>query len=423
MLDVLRQDSYRRLFSAQVIALLGTGLLTVALGLLAFDLAGADAGLVLGAALTIKMLAYVGVAPVVSAITGRIARKKLLVGADVARAAVALTLPFVDDVWQVYVMIFVLQAASATFTPAFQAVIPEVLPDEGQYTRALSLSRLAYDLEALVSPALAAALLTVMSYHDLFVGTFVGFVGSALLVLATTFPPPAPVTAAPFLDRLTRGSRIFWRVRELRSLLFLNLVVASSTAMVVVNTVVLVQARLERPQTDVAILLAAYGGGSMVVALCLPKVLDRSSDRTVMLSGATVLPVALVVVAVVTGIGVGVGPSQWFALVGAWAALGAATALVLTPSSRLVRRASGEAHRPAVFAAQFSLSHACFIVTYPAAGTLGATVGLSWTAAVLAVVGAGALIAARLTWPAQADGLRAAGSTSLSHPLPRDLHR
>lgn len=398
MLDVLRDSAYRKLFSAQVIALVGTGLLTVALGLLAFDLAGSDAGLVLGTALTIKMLAYVGVAPVVSAITGRIARKKVLIGADVARAAVALSLPFVGEIWQIYVLIFVLQAASATFTPTFQAVIPEVLPDEGQYTRALSLSRLAYDLEALVSPALAAALLTVMSYHNLFVGTFVGFVGSALLVLATSFPPRAPVTAAPFLDRLTRGARIFWRVRELRSLLFLNLVVATSTAMVIVNTVVLVQGRLERPQTDVAILLAAYGGGSMLVALCLPKVLDRSPDHTVMLTGAAILPVGLVAVAVITAMDT--GTPQWIALIGALAVLGAATALVSTPSSRLLRRASDEADRPAVFAAQFSLSHACFILTYPTAGVLGALVGLPWTAVVLAAVGAGALALARTAWPA-----------------------
>lgn len=398
MLDVLRDSAYRKLFSAQVIALVGTGLLTVALGLLAFDLAGSDAGLVLGTALTIKMLAYVGVAPVVSAITGRIARKKVLIGADVARAAVALSLPFVGEIWQIYVLIFVLQAASATFTPTFQAVIPEVLPDEGQYTRALSLSRLAYDLEALVSPALAAALLTVMSYHNLFVGTFVGFVGSALLVLATSFPSRAPVAAAPFLDRLTRGARIFWRVRELRSLLFLNLVVATSTAMVIVNTVVLVQGRLERPQTDVAILLAAYGGGSMVVALCLPKVLDRSPDRTVMLTGAAILPVGLVAVAVITAMDT--GTPQWIALIGAWAVLGAATALVSTPSSRLLRRASDEADRPAFFAAQFSLSHACFILTYPTAGVLGALVGLPWTAVVLAAVGAGALAVARTAWPA-----------------------
>ena len=138
MLKVLRNRTYRRLFSAQIVALVGTGMLTVALALLAFDLAGGDAGIVLGIALTIKMLAYVGIAPVISALTAHVPRKTLLVSADVLRAIVALSLPFVTEAWQIYVLIFLLQAASATFTPAFQALIPAVLPNESDYTRARS---------------------------------------------------------------------------------------------------------------------------------------------------------------------------------------------------------------------------------------------------------------------------------------------
>ena len=44
MLKVLSNRVYGRLFAAQIIALVGTGLLTVALGLLAFALAGERAG-------------------------------------------------------------------------------------------------------------------------------------------------------------------------------------------------------------------------------------------------------------------------------------------------------------------------------------------------------------------------------------------
>ncbi|MGI9824431.1 MFS transporter [Agromyces sp. Marseille-Q5079] len=396
MLEVLRNPTYGKLFSAQVVALLGTGLLTIALGLLAFDIAGGDAGIILGTALTIKMLAYVGVAPVIAALTGHLPRKLVLISADMLRAAVAISLPFVTEAWQIYLLIFVLQAASATFTPAFQAVIPEVLPDEAQYTRALSLSRLAYDLEALVSPMLAAALLTVITYNNLFVGTFLGFVGSALLVIGTRFPKIDPSRPAPFFDRLTRGVRVFWRVPELRSLLALNLVVATSTGMVIVNTVVLVQGQLGRPQTDVAILLAAYGTGSMIVALALPRVLDKLPDRTVMLTGAFILPLGLVAAAAL--IASPASASTWVGLIGTWCLLGAATSLILTPSARLLRRASNETNRPAVFAAQFSLSHACFILTYPAAGTLGAWIGLPVTARLLAGVGVAAAIAAWLAW-------------------------
>ncbi|MBS1674707.1 MAG: MFS transporter, partial [Actinobacteria bacterium] len=251
MLEVLKNPTYAKLFSAQIIALLGTGLLTVALGLLAFDIAGGDAGVILGTALTIKMVAYVAVSPVITALTARLPQKTVLIVADVVRAAVAVGLPFVTEAWQIYILIFLLQSASATFTPAFQAVIPEVLPDERQYTRALSLSRLAYDLESLLSPMLAAALLTVMTYNNLFVGTIIGFVISTVLVTITAFPQITPAPPAPFFAELTRGVRAFWRSTELRALLALNLTVAASTAMVIVNTVVLVQGQLGRTQADV----------------------------------------------------------------------------------------------------------------------------------------------------------------------------
>ena len=396
MLGVLRNPAYAKLFSAQVIALVGTGLLTVALGLLSFDIAGGDAGLVLGVAMTVKMVAYVAVGPVIAALTARVPRKPLLIAADLIRATVAVSLPFVTDAWQIYLLIFVLQSASATFTPAFQAVIPSVLPDEAQYTRALSLSRLAYDLESLVSPALAAVLLAVVSYHDLFVGTVLGFLASAALVLAVRFPAIEVPPVAPFVDRLTQGVRVFWSRAELRALLGLNLVVAATSAMVIVNTVVLVQGRLGLGQSDAAILLGAYGGGSMLVALGMPKLLDARPDRGVMLAGGAALPVLLVAGAAVMAWGN--GAAQWGGLLAVWFLLGAATSTVLTPSSRLLRRNSTEQNRAAVFAAQFSLSHACYLVAYPLAGTLGAVIGLSAVALILAALGALGAALATYAW-------------------------
>ena len=83
----LANRTYRRLFAAQVIALAGTGLSTVALALLAYDLAREDAGAVLGTALALKMVAYVGIAPVVGGLAHRLARKPLLIALDLLRAA------------------------------------------------------------------------------------------------------------------------------------------------------------------------------------------------------------------------------------------------------------------------------------------------------------------------------------------------
>src|SRR5262249_28595293 len=105
MLSVLANRTYRHLFAAQVIALIGTGLMTVALGLLAFKIAGESAGAVLGTALAIKMMAYVGIAPVAGALASHLPRRPFLVALDLVRALVAVALPFVTQVWQVYVLI------------------------------------------------------------------------------------------------------------------------------------------------------------------------------------------------------------------------------------------------------------------------------------------------------------------------------
>ena len=392
MLQILANRTYRHLFFAQVIALIGTGLATVALGLLAFDLAGANAGAVLGTALAIKMLAYIGVAPIASAFAERLPRRTVLVLLDLVRAGVALLLPFVTQIWQVYVLIFILQSASAAFTPTFQATIPDVLPDEKDYTKALSLSRLAYDLENLVSPALAALLLTVISFNNLFIGTVFGFLASAAFVVSAVFPSPKMQPKRSIYERTTRGLRIYLATPRLRGLLALNLAIASGSAMVVVNTVVLVQSDFGMTQSATAIALACFGSGSMLVALLLPKLLERVPERPAMLAGAGVIAVGLLAGFVLA--------TRYAWLLPLWFVLGLGYSLAQTPSGRLLRRSSSEGDRASLFAAQFALSHACWLITYPVAGWLGARFGLATSFVTLGVVACAAVVFSARLWPA-----------------------
>ena len=390
MLGVLQNRTYRHLFLAQVVALVGTGLATVALGLLAYEIAGPDAGAVLGTALAIKMIAYVGIAPIAGAFAEVLPRRPLLVALDLVRAAVALCLPFVTEVWQVYVLIFVLQSASAAFTPAFQATIPEVLPDEKDYTRALSLSRLAYDLESLISPALAAALLTVISFHSLFGGTVIGFLVSSALVVSVVLPAPSKTERRSIYERTTRGLRLYLATPRLRGLLAICLAVSAAGSMVIVNTVVIVQSTFGLPQESTALALAAFGGGSMLAALFLPKLLDTVPDRPVMLAGTAILIAGLLAASAVGSIRT---------LLPLWCLLGIGYSIAQTPSGRLLRRSAHAEDRPALFAAHFALSHAAWLVTYPLAGWLGATIGLSAAALCLALLATSGLAAAMVLWP------------------------
>ena len=190
----------------------------------AWQLAGENAGLVPGKVLAIKMVAYVTMAPIAAAVAERLPQRTFQVALDLIRAGVVLFLPFITEVLQIYLLIFFLQAVSAGFTPAFQATIPDVLPNQRDYTNALSLRRLAEDLEQLLSPMLAAALLTVVSFPVLFVGTVAGFVGSALLVVAVTLPTRTLSGPGHFWASTTKGIRIYVATPRLRGLMVMELV-------------------------------------------------------------------------------------------------------------------------------------------------------------------------------------------------------
>lgn len=422
MLAVLANHTYRNLLLAQVIALIGTGLATVALGLLAYEIAGENGGAVLGTAMAIKMIAYIGVAPVVGAYASRLPRRAFLIAMDVIRMVVALALPFVDQVWQVYVLIFVLQSASAGFTPTFQATIPDVLPDEKDYTRALSLSRLAYDMESLTSPMLAAALLTVMNFHWLFSGTAIGFACSALLVLATVIPSAIPAKRSGGIwTNTTRGVRLYLATPRLRGLLAVTLAAAAASAMVIVNTAVLVRAGLSLGQSEVAMTLAAFGAGSMISALLLPKLLDRVADRTVMVFAAGVMTLLLAALAIAWQAG---GAGMWQILLAGWLLLGMAYAASITPGGRLLRRSSSAEDRTVLFAAQFALSHVCWLIAYPLAGQIGARLGFGVAFAATAVLAAIGTLVAILIWPSDDPSVLAHDHKDLpaGHPHLTDAH-
>ncbi|MBN8188392.1 MFS transporter [Salipiger thiooxidans] len=433
MFDILADRTYRHLFLAQVVALLGTGLATVALGLLAYDLAGDGAAMVLGTVFAIKMVAYVGIAPVAGAFADRVNRRRLLVTLDLVRGAAALCLPFVTEIWQVYVLIFLLQSASAAFTPTFQATIPDALPEEARYTRALSLSRLAYDLENILSPTLAGLLLAVMSYNTLFLGTVAGFAASALLVVSVLLPSPKASEPRGIYDRTTRGIRIYLATPRLRGLLGLNLAVSGAGAMVLVNSVVLVRGELGLGESALAMAMFAFGAGSMVAALVLPRVLDRVADRPVMLAGAWTMVASLAALAAL----VATEGLSWLPLLAAWLVVGIGYSTVQTPSGRLLRRSAHPEDRPALFAAQFALSHACWLLSYPLSGWLQTSFGTVPALLVLALLAVAGIVAALRMWPAgdpvevahshdhlPADHPHLAGGHRHSHALViDDLHR
>lgn len=129
----------------------------------------------------------------------------------------------------------------------------------------------------------------------------------------------------------------------------------------------------------------------MVVALILPRVLDHCPDRPFMLVGGGLLVVGLLL---------GLTEPGLFALLPIWFVLGAGSSLILTPAGRLLKRSAREGDRPAVFAAQFALSHACWLLAYPLAGWLGSVFGIMTAFTVLALIALVSTTVAVSMWPA-----------------------
>ncbi len=355
---VADKASYYRLFVAYILALLATGVATVALALLAFDLEGDDSGAILGTALSLKMLAYIAAAPVVGVLIRHLPRKPLLIALDVLRAGSLLVLPFVTEAWHVLALVFVFSLASAIFTLVYQTVVPYLLANREDYTKSLARSRIATELESSISPLLAAGLLLLFPASGVFAVAAAGFLISAWLIARMRTPPPARKKGDRLLAAVMRGPRLLLVTRDLRGLVALDVAVACASAMVMVNTVVIVQGVFDLDRSASAYAFAVFGLGSILGAIAMT-------------------------------------------LFAVWFLIGLGCALALTPANFLIRRIARPEDLQDLFAAQLALTSGCLMVAYSAAGWLGASVGLPATFVILGLVAAvTSAIAARL-WPAR----------------------
>ncbi|KZM50634.1 MFS transporter [Labrenzia sp. OB1] len=409
MLNPLRHSTFRFLFASQVLSLTGVGLMTAGLSLAAWRIGGAShAGPILGLFFALKMIAYVGFSPLAQAALTRIPRLRALVGLDVARLLFMVPLAFVSSWWTIAGLAFLFFAVSSAFTPLFQAMIPAVLPDKETYSEALALSRIAYTLESILTPILVGAALLFLHTEYLFALAALGFIGSAVCLLLSRSGKEVRVqNQDPFLTRAVRGLWIYARTPRLRGLFVLNFGLSLVMAWILVDTIVYAGTRFEDAEQVFPWLMGGYGVGAALMAFALPALLRVFSERRVMAAGtflfAMLSPLILLQPAL---------PE----LVVLWALFGAACTLTLTPGGLILTRSASDADRPAVFAAQFSLSHAGWLVAYPLAGWLGAAFAPATALIILAILAVLVTLAGLAVWPAKDPDLR-----EHSHPnLPPD---
>jgi MFS transporter, NRE family, putaive nickel resistance protein len=178
----LRNPAFARLYISQATSLLGDALTWVGLALLAYKLAGSNASVILGAALTLRVTAFVILSPLAGALADRLDRKLILVSSDLGRMVVIGLMPFVTQAWQVYVLMFALNSFTAFFTPTYQATIP-LVTGKDDYGQAISLSGATYEVLGVLGPGIAGAVAVFLSARSIFFLDAATFLISALLIL------------------------------------------------------------------------------------------------------------------------------------------------------------------------------------------------------------------------------------------------
>jgi len=366
-----KNKDYIHLLGAQVLSLLGTGISSVALALLAWELAKEQASLVLSIAFALKMVAYIVLAPLFGAFATRLNRKRVLVALDIFRALLFVCMPFVSQVWQVYLLMFLVNACSAGFTPIYQSTLPDILPQRDHYTKALSFSRMAYDLEQVLSPLFAALLLTLMSYTTLFYLDAVSFVVSALLIVSCRSALTVALNEekkSKVQSKWLNGVQSYLGNLNLRSLWFAYIAASAASAMVIVNTVVYVHQILKGGDSETAIAMALVGSGSLFIAVKLPDWLKTRSAENYITIGLVLICLAMFA---------GSTTPDWPGFVIVCLMLGAGMSLIQTPAGLIISDSKTKAQISELFAAHFSLTHFWWFFTYLGAGLSASYFGLS----------------------------------------------
>ena len=127
---VLRNGRFVRLWTAQLVSTIGDALTSLAAGIIVYERtqSALSVGLILMAT-AVPTLVFGLIAGVV---VDRYDRKKIMIAADILRAAVVVTIPFLITASIVWLYVLVIVSASITqfFSPANESVLPEIASEE-----------------------------------------------------------------------------------------------------------------------------------------------------------------------------------------------------------------------------------------------------------------------------------------------------
>jgi MFS family permease len=307
LLRPLRYPGFRLLWSGMTVSLLGDGVFLVALAWEAYQLWNAPAALsVVGIAMTVPTVAFLLPAGVIS---DRFDRRRVMICADAIRVVAVgvlaiLTLTHVLRLWQLVILVAVYGVGTAFFTPAFEAIVPSLLPSS-DLAAANSLDQFVRPVAGrLAGPAVGGWLVAVFGAGTAFAVDALSFGGSLLALLVLAAPPQEPAGATGSLSAMREGltfvRRRVWLWGTLASAAVAYLLFMGPTEVLLPY---LVKNTLNGSAGDLGLIFAAGGVGAVFGAIVMGQQGHPGRDVTFTYACWTVATLAVA--------GYGVATASW----------------------------------------------------------------------------------------------------------------
>jgi dTMP kinase len=286
--DLLTHRPFTRLLAAQTVSSIGDWVGFVAVTSLVTRLGGTAGAFAVAGVMMARMLPAILFGPVAGALVDRFDRKRLMILADVSRGALYASMPFLGQLWAIYLLSFVIECLSLLWTPSRDASLPNLVPRR-QLSNANSLGLAAtygtLPLGGLIFSILAGAsgLFPYLKVNPEFLPLWLDaatFAFSAFMVTRIPIRTPAGRTMGQFdMSRVWRdvvdGFR-FLRENPLASAMTVGIVAAfSAVGAVLAIGPVFARRTLEAGAAGWGVLVTSFGIGMGIGMASINKLVER----------------------------------------------------------------------------------------------------------------------------------------------------
>jgi MFS family permease len=226
-------------------------------------------------------------------------RRKLILFTEswmmgVALLLAILTIAGVMSPWILLLLTFALSAGDAFETPAWRAILPELVPKE-DLAAASALNGIEFNLARAVGPALAGAIISVAGVATAFFANFVSFFG-VILVVARWKRPVRKRSAPPesFSGATVAAIRYVGHSPAILTVL-LRTGIAMFFTSALFALLPTVSRSVNQHATGYGLLLGCFGAGAIIGALLMQSARNRWAMESIVSTG--VVSVGLVILA------------------------------------------------------------------------------------------------------------------------------